>query len=167
MSHISYVTKLVERTAVAQIEEYLIVNNLLPQTQSTYRVYHSVETALFKVQSVLLFALDGHKEAFLILLNFSAVFDTIDHQILLQRLIKRFGFTGKVLQKFCSSLATRTHAISINEIKSDTYYDNCGIAQGAVMGLIIIFTMYIAPVVIKNCSWHTSNGLCRLYSLVK
>ena len=61
MSNLSYVTKLVEREAAAQIKEYLTANDLLARTQSMYETYHSVETDPLNVQSDLLLAQDGHK----------------------------------------------------------------------------------------------------------
>jgi len=47
---------------------------------------HSNETALLRVLSDFLLAIDRGESADLLLLNLSAAFDTIDHNILLQRL---------------------------------------------------------------------------------
>ena len=42
-------------------------------------------------------AVDKGNEAVLVLLNYSAAFDTINYNVLLQRLVKRFGITGPAL----------------------------------------------------------------------
>ena len=51
--------------------------------QSAYRDNHSTETALIKVQNDILSALHAGSSAILLMLDLSAAFDTIDHDILL------------------------------------------------------------------------------------
>ena len=57
----------------------MLDSNLYSSVQSAYRERHSTETALLKVQSDILTALDSGSEAVLLMLNLSAAFDTIDH----------------------------------------------------------------------------------------
>ena len=54
--------------------------------QSAYRSGHSTGTALLYVQNNILREIDDHKAVALVLLDLSAAFDTIDHNILLDRL---------------------------------------------------------------------------------
>ncbi|XP_072039525.1 uncharacterized protein [Amphiura filiformis] len=89
------------------------------QTQAAYRPFHSVETALLKVQNDILTALDKRKEALLVLLDFSAAFDTLDHRQLLDHFEERYGLRGNVLNWFSSDLADRTQSVAINEMQSD------------------------------------------------
>lgn len=65
ISHLSFITKLTETVAAAQIKEHLNENELLPKVQSAYRQHHCVESALLKVQNDVLLALDHQKEAVL------------------------------------------------------------------------------------------------------
>ena len=53
--------------------------------QSSFRKYHSVETALIKIISDHRLNSDANKVSILILLDLSAAFDTIDHNILINR----------------------------------------------------------------------------------
>ena len=54
--------------------------------QTAYSDKHSTETALIKVQNDILSALDASSSAILVMLDLSAAFDTIDHDILLYTL---------------------------------------------------------------------------------
>ena len=65
--------------------------------QSAYRAGHSTETALIRVVVDLINAMDEDKISVLLLLDLSAAFDTIDHQILLSRLETVFGTGAEAL----------------------------------------------------------------------
>ena len=80
-----------------QHTDYLETNGLLPLLQSAYRSHHSTETVLLKVLSDVLTVVDDKKVTLLALLDLSAAFDCVDHDILLSRLQSRFGLDGTVL----------------------------------------------------------------------
>jgi len=61
-------------------------------------VVHSTETAVTKVFSDLLMAVDRGQMSVVCLLDLSAAFDTVDHDLLLQRLERQFGLCGTALQ---------------------------------------------------------------------
>ena len=58
------------------------------------------------------------KTVALVLLDLSADFNTIDHNILLDRLQKRLGVNGAVLKWFESYVRDRKQCISINGTQS-------------------------------------------------
>ena len=72
-------------------------HDLYEKKQSAYRCYHSTETALLKVQNDLLVAMDKSCGVFLSLLDLSAAFDTIDHDIPIKRLHDNLGLYGTAL----------------------------------------------------------------------
>ena len=61
-------------------------NNLSEMYQSAYTPNTSTETALIKVKNEMLNAVDRQEVLLLVLLDLSAAFDTIDHDVLLSRL---------------------------------------------------------------------------------
>jgi len=69
-----------------QLVAYLVQNGLLSESQSAYRRGHSTETAVVKTVSDFLLATDLGEVTLLSLLDMSAAFDTVDHDILIQRL---------------------------------------------------------------------------------
>ena len=136
---------MIEKVATIQIMDYLTEHNLHVPTQSAYKQHHSVETALTRVQNDIARSLDQRQEAILVLLDFTSAFDTIDHNIMLHRFAKRYGFGGNVLQWFASYLSGRSHVIKIGNDSSHTVQDNCGVPQGSVLGPTL-FTLYSAPI---------------------
>jgi hypothetical protein len=80
----------------------------------------------------------------LIMLDLTSAFDTIDHQILLDRLNGRYGIGATALIWFRSYLANRRQAVTINGHSSNTVALRRGVPQGSVLGPIL-FTLYLAP----------------------
>ena len=117
VSNLSFLSKVLERIVLSQLNEHLNHNNLLSPLQSAYRPNHSNETILLRIVSDLLTAMDN-KICILTLLDLSAAFHTTGHQILLTRLQHSFGIFGSALSWFLSYLCNRTHAITINSLKS-------------------------------------------------
>ena len=119
-------------------------NRLYSKTQSAYRENHSTETALLRVHNDIMIALDARKDVVLVMLDLSAAFDTLDHNILLNRLQHHFGITGTVLDWFRSYLKDRVHRVSINSTTSTEAFLRFGVPQGSVLGPLL-FTLYITP----------------------
>ena len=91
ISNLSVLSKLLERYVAKQLLDYLTSDRLLPYLQSAYRAFNSTETAVLKVLSDILLAVDEGDLAMLTLLDLSAAFDTVDHAILLHRLEQSYG----------------------------------------------------------------------------
>ena len=135
---------MLERIIAFQLHSYLSTYNLYPRLQSAYRKIHSTETALLKVQNDLL-AIDNGYEAVLVLLDFSAALDLIDHDILLNRLEKRFGLFGTPLSWIMSYLSHRKQFVSVGNNTSNEESINRGVPQGSVLGPLL-FSLYTSEI---------------------
>ena len=107
ISNLPVLSKLLERLVTRQLMEYLSFADLLPSLQSGFRPGHSTETAVLRVLSDILQAIDRGDSAALILLDLSAAFDTVDHEVLLKRLQMSFGIDNTAYKWFQSFLGTR------------------------------------------------------------
>jgi len=144
ISNLPFLGKIIERVAVSQLQSYLSTNKLHSRMQSAYRKYHSTETAILRVQNDILCGLDQQQEAILVLLDFSAAFDTIEHGVLLDRLSERYGITGKALDWIKSYMSSRTQSVIVDDVPSDPIPLAFGVPQGSVAGPLL-FTLYSAP----------------------
>ena len=86
-----------------------------------------------------------------ILINLQKVFDTLHHDILLNK-IKYLGFKSKTLHWFDSCLKKRNIVINFDKTLSEEGILNCGVPQGSILGLIL-FLLYVNDMktAMKNC----------------
>ena len=120
-----------------QILQHINCNQLLSDFQSAYCPHHSTETALLKVTNDLLSAMDDGKISVLVLLDLSAAFDTIDHEILLHRLHNVFGFGNTVLSWCQSYLENRSQIVTVHGKHSTPASLRHGVPQRSVLGPIL------------------------------
>ena len=142
--------------------QHLTKNSLFPSTQSAYRQFHSTETTLLRIKNDILLAMDQQKVTLLILLDLSAAFDTIDHNILLQTLQTHFGVDGMVLSWIRSYLSGRKQQIMMDGVVSNDFEVPYGVPQGSRLGPLL-FTLYTSNL-IKAIQKQFSSVSCHCYA---
>ncbi len=118
--------------------------DIYEEFQSGFRPRHSTETALVKITNDLLLASDQGCISLLVLLDPSAAFDTIDHDILIDRVQNYTGIQGQALRWFRSYLSDRYHFVYLNEEASQLSPVKYGVSQGSVLGPLL-FSLYMLP----------------------
>lgn len=106
--------------------------------------HHSTETALLRVLDDILTSLDHRQDVVLVMLDLSAAFDTLDHEILISRLGSYFGISDTVLHWFSSCLSGRTQSVIIGKTTSHPRPVDFGVPQGSILGPLL-FNSYVAP----------------------
>ncbi len=163
VSLLPFIAKTLERAVFNQVSAFLTQNNLLDSNQSGFRSGHSTETALLSVVGALRLARADSKSSILILLDMSAAFDTVNHEILLPTLLVK-GISGTALQWFESYLSNRSFKVSWRGEISKSQHLTTGVPQGLVLGPLL-FSVYIASVgSVRNMAFHITAMLVTLNS---
>ena len=165
ISNLSFVSKLLEKHVATQVRQHLEENGLFGVFQSAYRPAHSCETALVRIQGDILQSLDNRKSTILVLLDIRAAFDTVDHQILLDRL-HACGIRGNAHKWMQSYLSQRSQVVNIRETRSRCVQLPCGVPQGSVLAplLFSIYCIELSSVVKSHqLSYHIYADDTQLY----
>ena len=144
VSNVSFLSKVLEKIVVNQLNIHINSSNTSNHYQSAYRKFHSTKTVLLKIHSDILASIDAGKVTALTFLYLSAAFDTIDNTILLRRLDDWFGVTGKALNWFESYLTDRCQRIKLGDWLSPKADLKFGVPKGSVLGPPL-FTLYTTP----------------------
>ncbi len=144
ISNLPFIGKIIEKVVFNQLNNYLNSNGYLDNFQSGFRMHHSTETALIKIINDIRFNSDSGKISVLVLLDLSVAFDTVDHNILLERLENWVGLSGMALKWFRSYLEGRGYYVSIGEHKSKWTSMTCGDPQGSILAPLL-FSLYMLP----------------------
>ena len=97
-------------------------------------------------------AMDRQEVTFLILLDMSTAFDTVSHDILIERLSVYAGIKIKALEWITSYLKDRKQAVNIHGELSDELVVNCGVPQGSVSGPLyfLIYTLPLGKILMNH-----------------
>ena len=158
VSNLSFLSKVIEMVISIRILGHILDNNIVDRFQSAYRASHSCETALLRVYNDIVTTIGKGNGSFLVLLDLSAAFDTIDHDHLFYILEKYVGIGG------------RTQRIQIDGILSDFASLLCGVPQGSVLGPMKL-CLYLLPlgailldtiILAITFTWITPNSTFQL-----
>ena len=104
--------KILERLVYNQLSHFLEKENILFKHQFGFRKNYSTEQAILELTDNLKMKIDSNEAICSIFLDLSKAFDTVNHQILLQKLY-RYGIRGVPLQWFKSYHEGRTQYVEV------------------------------------------------------
>ena len=127
----------------------------LTDLQLSTETAYSIETAycftsLLHMYNDLLLAVDKWKEAVLVIHDYSAAFDTINHEVFINRLAERYGITDCALRWFSIHFQNRTKNISVDDLVSQPHIPLEDVPQTTRIGYwtLIFYNVYCS---VRRC----------------
>ena len=135
-------SKILERLVYIRLSAFLMECNVFYDKQFGFRSKHSTSDATSYLASELYQALDDGEKAICVFMDLSKAFDTLNIDILLQKL-DHYGIRGGENQWFSSYLNNRSQYVEIDGHRSaNTCEIKHGVPQGSILGPLL-FNLYI------------------------
>ena len=123
-----------------RLYNFLLEHNILYQNQFGFRKNNSTVFALAQITEMIKVSIDNRKFGCGIFVDLRKAFDTVNHEILLNKL-EHYGVRESILKWFQSYLFDRKQFVSFNGESSGLLVNKCGVPQGSVLGSL--FVLYI------------------------
>ena len=141
LSMLSIPSKLMESCVASNITNHVVTQNLLDKRQWAYRKGKSTEQLLIHLTERWREAVERKLFVGILFVDFTKAFDTVSHNILLQKL-NDLGIRGDIWLWLKNYLTERRQFVRINGCDCDTHIITHGVPQGSVLGpkLFSLFT---------------------------
>ena len=148
ISILSVFSKILEKLMHARLISFINRFEILYTNQFGFREKRSTSMAILTFVEKLRTALDNGEYGIGLFLDFSKAFDTVDHQILLQKL-EFYGVRGIALNWVKTYLSNRIQRTNYKNIISNPEIISCGVPQGSVLGPLF-FILYINDIYLTS-----------------
>ena len=145
------------------LEHLLEEKQILYYKQFGFRKDFSTNQAILNLLEIIQKALHDGQIACGIFIDFEKAFDTVSHDILLEKL-DHYGIRGISNDWFRSYLSDRSQFVSINGFNSDYKTIKYGVPQGSVLGplLFLIFINDLNTAIKHSETFHFTDDTCLL-----
>ena len=141
ISSLPYLSKIFERSMTNKLTSFLDKFSIISKSQFGFQKNTSTSDALVKLTEIIYKSLDSRKHHISILIDLKKAFDTMNHNILIQKL-ELYGIRQLPLMWIRSYMCDRLSYVGLGGACSQQETTNIGIPQGSIIGPIL-FLIYI------------------------
>ncbi len=145
ISLLPIIGKVFERLVYNRVYSFISKMNILTDKQYGFQKGKATEHALLELQSKIIYAIEHKLNSCCIFLDFAKAFDTVNHNILLDKLY-HYGIRGTIHDWFKSYLSNRQQCVQVNGHLSEFTTVRHGVPQGSILGPLL-FLLYINDIV--------------------
>ena len=146
----SVVCKVMERIIRDKMMQHLAEHDLINVNQHGFVMNKSCTTNLLESVDTITEALNRGFQAAIIFLDFAKAFDSVQHNLLIQKLDK-FGFRGKLTKWLLNFLTNREQRVVVGKASSEWLDVLSGLPQGSVLGPLLFVIFINARLMSANC----------------
>ena len=153
VSQLPVLSKLTEKALQHQFLQFLEQTNQLSASHHAHCEHLSTTTAVVHIMDIISTAMDENKFTATLSLDQMAVFDCINHRLLIEKL-RYYNLNENCLNWITSYLSHRTNYVSIGSANSYMTTQEFGVPQGSVLGslLYLLYVNELAMTIInENC----------------
>lgn len=153
ISILNTVEKVMEKCVYRQLCDHIEINHVLNKAQFGFRKGVGTNEALLEFSNFVHTKLNENYFIFTIFIDFTRAFETLNHTILLRKVMNEAGVCGQALQWLKDYLHDRKMKVKINETFSKMETVGNGVPTGSLLGPLL-YLLYVNDMV-DHCQTKT------------
>ena len=140
VNNLSFISKIVEKVALIQFAKHMMKTGYYPHINQHAGEIIVVRPSLVKLLDDLLWTMEEQLVTVVVTLDLSVAFDTVNHDLLLEVLEKKFGVTDNTKQWYHNYIKSRRFWVIIGKSKSEPRQLDYSVPQGSIHGASLLIS---------------------------